>query len=34
LIPLFAGDFAGFAADADRRVGEKPHRLSHNTSWS
>src|ERR1700733_339475 len=33
LIPLFAGDFAVFAADADCGVGEKPHRLSHNTSW-
>src|ERR1700722_1447874 len=33
LIPLFAGDFAGFAADADCCVGEKPHRLSHYTSW-
>src|ERR1700675_4250541 len=34
LIPLFAGDFAGFAADADCRVGEKSHRLSHNASFT
>src|SRR6202522_221363 len=34
LIPLLAGDFAGFAADAYCRVGKKTHRLSHNTSWS
>ena len=29
LIPLFAGHFAGFAADADRRVGIKSHGFSH-----
>src|SRR5207249_6262254 len=32
LIPLFAGHFAGFAADADRRVGIKSHGLSHLNS--
>src|SRR5262249_36783254 len=29
LIPFLAGDFAGFAANADRGVGVKPHWLSH-----
>src|SRR5213079_2209759 len=29
LIPLFAGHFAGFAADADRRVGIESHWFSH-----
>jgi hypothetical protein len=29
LIPLFAGDFAGFAANANRCIGVKPHWLSH-----
>src|SRR2546430_13481148 len=28
LVPLFARDLAGFAANADRRIGEKPH-LAH-----
>src|SRR5258706_11882206 len=30
LIPLLAGDLARFAPDADRRVGEESHRLSHH----
>src|SRR6266852_4162961 len=29
LIPVLAGDLAGLAADADRRVGEEPHGLWH-----
>src|SRR5439155_23022120 len=29
LIPLFAGHFAGFAADADRCVGIESHWFSH-----
>jgi hypothetical protein len=33
LIPLFAGNFTGFAADAERRVGEKSH-LTHKCSPS
>src|SRR5437867_11625529 len=28
-VPLMARDLARLAADADRGIGEKPHRLSH-----
>src|SRR6202022_1543129 len=34
LIPLFAGDLAGFTADANRRVCVEPHRFRHTNSRS
>src|SRR5262249_17145522 len=34
LVPLFAGDLAGLAPDAHRRIGEKPHRLGHGQAFS
>src|SRR5581483_5331719 len=30
LVPFLAGDLAGLAPDADRRVGVEPHRLGHH----
>src|SRR5262249_61907813 len=34
LVPLFAGDLAGLAPDAHRRIGEKPQRLRHGQALS